>query len=85
MKIWLTEVIDPSKPHTDYVVANSLHEARAIAARMGNIRVIGRSGRDDRLSAHALLVFVSGLAHGPIAWTKDAEARLDAYLKEASP
>lgn len=83
MKLWITEAIDPSLPHADYLAARDRAEAEATAARLGNVRIVAELyTRLPCLSPRALMDFVERLTNERLTWLPNAEEQLAAFLSD---
>jgi len=82
VKLWITEACNPSLPHVDYISAATRPQAEAAAARLGNIKIVGELHTQlPSIAPRDLMRFVeSRCTRAPVRWSKDAIARLEAFL-----
>lgn len=82
MKLWITEAMNPSQPHVDYIAANTRPQAEAAAKRLGNIKIVGELHTQlPSVAPRDLMRFVeSRCTRAPVKWDRKALARLEAFL-----
>ncbi len=84
MKLWITEAIDPSLPHVDYISARDIGAAERAAERLGNVRIVGELyTKLPCLSPKAIMDFVeSNLVASGVAWLPNAKEQLGAFISD---